>query len=297
LARLGKSEFTLIELLVVIALIAIIAAILFLVFARAREAARSTTCKSNLKQIHMGCTIYIQDCDERTPLNWWTNTYCGSSHPEDGGDGGRGSMPVMFWRIQPYLKHKDVLICPSDGSPMDTIDGVDGPNFCNKIKLSNSSSDEAGGLGDPIHGSGVGIGLAGIQCPMSMYLAFDSQRFHGTPENNIDSFGWMPRDNATAFAAGGSNADFVDRHNGLVNCVFCDGHLKGLHCSDMFPCERGEWIGGAPAPAASPTASTWSGISGEVGSPPVRSFATLLRSPHGTFAVARHDRAGVAFQE
>ena len=46
-----RSAFTLIELLVVIAIIAILAAILFPVFARAREQARLTTCRSNLRQI------------------------------------------------------------------------------------------------------------------------------------------------------------------------------------------------------------------------------------------------------
>ena len=45
-ARLRKSGFTLIELLVVIAIIAILAAILFPVFAKARETARSASCKS-----------------------------------------------------------------------------------------------------------------------------------------------------------------------------------------------------------------------------------------------------------
>jgi prepilin-type processing-associated H-X9-DG protein len=82
----------------------------------------------------------------------------------------------------------------------------------------------------------MGVSLAGIQYPASMYLAFDSQRYYGTPENNIDSFGWMPQNN-------GINADFLDRHNGTVNCVFTDGHVKALHCGEMFPCERGEWIG------------------------------------------------------
>ena len=48
--RIARSwrGFTLIELLVVIAIIAILAAILFPVFAQAREAARKSSCASNL---------------------------------------------------------------------------------------------------------------------------------------------------------------------------------------------------------------------------------------------------------
>src|SRR5688572_30226809 len=60
-----RRGFTLIELLVVIAIIAILAAILFPVFARAREAARKTSCTNNLKQIATAATMYSQDYDER----------------------------------------------------------------------------------------------------------------------------------------------------------------------------------------------------------------------------------------
>src|SRR5438270_13311006 len=62
-----QRAFTLIELLVVIAIIAILAAILFPVFAQAREAARQTTCLSNLKQLGTGLTMYAQDHDETLP--------------------------------------------------------------------------------------------------------------------------------------------------------------------------------------------------------------------------------------
>jgi prepilin-type N-terminal cleavage/methylation domain-containing protein/prepilin-type processing-associated H-X9-DG protein len=250
-ARLKKSGFTLIELLVVIAIIAILAAILFPVFAQARESARSASCKSNLNQIGKGWMMYVQDYDEKTPYNWWSGTPC-APNTQSMESGGRGAQPIMFARIQPYVKNRKVFLCPSDSNPAGGNDGVEPNTGCgvgdtsmnlqdgNNWHFSYSSSDEAGGLGDASKGLGEGLAMAGIDRPASMFLAFDSQRYYGTPENNIDSFGWMPQNN-------GVNADFLARHHGQVNCAFCDGHVKSLRCSDMFPCERGDWIGSEQA--------------------------------------------------
>ena len=65
-----RKGFTLIELLVVIAIIAILAAILFPVFAKAREKARTSSCQSNLKQIGLAITQYVQDYDETLPQRY-----------------------------------------------------------------------------------------------------------------------------------------------------------------------------------------------------------------------------------
>ncbi|MHB1458468.1 MAG: type II secretion system protein, partial [Armatimonadota bacterium] len=62
--RKGTKGFTLIELLVVIAIIAILAAILFPVFAKAREAARQTSCLSNIKQIGLGLQMYMGENEQ-----------------------------------------------------------------------------------------------------------------------------------------------------------------------------------------------------------------------------------------
>src|SRR5947209_8124039 len=64
-----RRGFTLIELLVVIAIIAILAAILFPVFAQAREKARSISCLSNIKQTTLSAVMYVQDYDEKFPIN------------------------------------------------------------------------------------------------------------------------------------------------------------------------------------------------------------------------------------
>src|ERR1051326_6389239 len=98
-----RTGFTLIELLVVIAIIAVLAAILFPVFARAREKARQTTCLSNQRQIGLALLMYAEDYD-------------GMIVPWARGPGYPGEPEAdRLWGglLQPYLKNRGVLFCPS----------------------------------------------------------------------------------------------------------------------------------------------------------------------------------------
>lgn len=62
--RIRTHAFTLIELLVVIAIISILAAILFPVFAQAKAAAKKTVAISNAKQIGLAEAMYMSDNDD-----------------------------------------------------------------------------------------------------------------------------------------------------------------------------------------------------------------------------------------
>jgi prepilin-type N-terminal cleavage/methylation domain-containing protein/prepilin-type processing-associated H-X9-DG protein len=63
--------FTLIELLVVVGIVAVVASILFPVFAQGRAAARKTACLSNLKQWGLGFNMYVADFDDTFPNQEW----------------------------------------------------------------------------------------------------------------------------------------------------------------------------------------------------------------------------------
>jgi len=109
-----KKAFTLIELLVVIAIIAILMAILMPALQRVKKQARAIVCRKNLSQYGLALRMYLDDFNGNFPYSF-TWLY------DDGGHVGCGwhdasknliDHPERAGQLWPYLKDKDVHICP-----------------------------------------------------------------------------------------------------------------------------------------------------------------------------------------
>jgi prepilin-type N-terminal cleavage/methylation domain-containing protein/prepilin-type processing-associated H-X9-DG protein len=208
-----RSGFTLIELLVVIAIIAILAAILFPVFARARENARKSSCMSNVKQLAIGVTMYLQDYDETffmrrqepggTPTICW---YPLSSQPT--------------YLLEPYVKNTKIFQCPS-------LPGYAvgyGYNLCLGPAVTLSRVEQVADLvvlGDDQFG-------AGWYYPPSQGTSGFGANFCKTPGTVTTGVQW------------GVNAPY-GRHSDGVNIAFADGHAKWIKPEKL-------WNGGSNNP-------------------------------------------------
>ena len=263
--RRVRVGFTLIELLVVIAIIAILAAILFPVFARAREAARQTSCRSNLKQIATGFLMYAQDFDEVLPH--WTGNACGAYA------GGAFALAYMYPNlVGPYIKNGvdpatgglgGVWACPSAKGSLGAISNTYAYNYYGLGGTHNCSGGPLGAAYAPFNNSEYikAAPLASLGRPAEIIMVTDGGQLsrppaayaaNGNSANNNGVYG--PHERGTGNIAPSAGASSNSAINAMLtgrstNVAYADGHVKTVNTRKLVSAqcimEGGAWRGEA----------------------------------------------------
>lgn len=227
--RTRVAGFSLIELIVVIAIISIMAALLFPTFATAREKARQITCNSNLRQLGMAMTEYIQDSDERFPnaahggvpgMNQYAWMYY-RSYSDNGTDIDPGRFVVTASSIYPYVGSKRLFVCPDD-----TVADSNGDSYAYNSCLTT-----------PIDAAAVWAGKNVniiTDSSVTMLLTEEGDASVGKSTNdalfNMFNAAYTPTNtNVTGYDAGA----YSGRHLNGSNILHVDGHVKWYSSSKL----------------------------------------------------------------
>lgn len=219
----NRRAFTLIELLVVVGIVGLLGALLLPALKQSRDAARRATCSSNLRQMGLATTLYLDDY--RRYFVYFTTTgsdrlwYFGLESPYNpSGAPGTRSIDLTQAKLYPYYNAlHSIEICPS---------------YDYRSPLWRKKFDQiTAGYGFNIYGlttNNLGKLPGEITNPSQILCFADTAQINSfqAPASSLNPLieEWY----YISFKSVGDLASTQFRHNERANALFVDGHVEAL---------------------------------------------------------------------
>jgi prepilin-type N-terminal cleavage/methylation domain-containing protein len=244
-----QNGFTLIELLVVISIIAVLLAILMPALQKVKRQAQEILCRNNLKNYGYADRMYLDDNKGSfpDPVTWLFNKPAGSTSTVNNCDWHDKTMslelkPQLAGSLWPYLKDKDIHLCPLYSYCMNAYLGSfygesAVQSAANKAIVRNAKKE------------------SGVKKPSNVILFSEENTWtiNGVSSTTFnDTVLYCYPNSSMHSLATFHETSMKNKDNGVAYAVFVDQHVESVSAYPATPAPSNSfkmcWPGGTPFP-------------------------------------------------